>query len=660
MGERNLQAPFRAMADAVPVLIWISDAGGDCIFVNQRWLEFTGRALADEIGRGWADNVHPDDLHRCDVGAQDAAERREGFELEYRLRRADGAWRWILARAVPLTDPDGAFTGFIGSGIDLTERREADEALARSREELAAAMAAGRMGTFELDLASGRVSRDRNLEQLYGIAPGEAATLDDWAELIHPDDRAALLDEVARVTAEGGDYLLEHRFLRPDGQVRWVERRGHSYTDAGGRVVGLRGIVVDVTERKAGEQERSTLLERVTRLQAITAALARAGTPDEVLEIMVKEGVEATGASAGSVAVLDAGGDALDVARAGGYPAALLEEFGRMELVASVPLAEAARTATPVLTADIADWRRRYPHIATHPERGGHRAAAAFPLLVDDRVIGAVGLSFDEPQPFDALQTEFLAAVVAQCAQALDRAWAYAAEATARQAAEEAQARLALLAEASILLARSLEYETTLPEVARLAIPLLGECCVVDVFADGVGRLPRRVAATSADPALERRLLAVPPLAGADAAFTDDPAVLADLGLGSALVLPLDARGHALGILALGRRRSAAFTDADRSLAAGLATRIAQAVDNAGLYRAERRAHEDAETAAAQLRFLLDVSTMLAAPMETRERLEKLATQAAGAICDLCLVDLVDRDGSIRRVAAVAAEPELQ
>ncbi|HEV2758262.1 MAG TPA: SpoIIE family protein phosphatase [Acidimicrobiales bacterium] len=656
MTDRDLQASFLAVADSVPVLIWLSDGEGGFTFVNRRWLEFTGRTLDQDLGHGWEDNVHPEDRARCTADHSAAIRRGEPFELELRLRRADGVWRWVLARAVPLAG------GFVGSAIDLTERREAEEALAHSREQLAAAMAAGRMGTFDLELATGRVSRDPNLELLYGLEPGAAATFDEWAELIHPDDRLPLLAEVARVTAEGGEYRMEHRLVRPDGEVRWVERRGHAYSDADGNLAGLRGTVVDITERRESEEQRSTLLERVTRLQAITAALARAGTPDEVLEIMVKEGVDATGASAGSVAVLDASGTALDVARAGGYPAALLEQFRRMELAATVPLAQAARTATPVVCADVDEWSRRFPDLVAHSSRIGHRAAAAFPLKVDGRVIGAVGLSFDDPQPFDAPQVEFLTAVVAQCAQAMDRAWAYAAEARAHRSAEEARARLALLAEASIVLAGSLEYEGTLPDVARLAVPILGDCCMVDVLGDrdGAGDGWRRVAVASADADVEDALLALPLFASPTSDLTGHDGALDGLGLGSALVVPLEARRRTLGMLVLGRRRTDAFTDADRRLAEGLATRMAQAVDNAGLYRAERRAHRDAETAAARLQFLLDVSTTLAAPMEPDERLERLARQAADAVCDLCIVDLVDRDGAIRRVAAVAAVPELQ
>src|SRR5947209_18902930 len=124
--------------------------------------------------------------------------------------------------------------------------------------------------------------------------------------------------EIGRVSERGGSYQVEHRFLRPDGQLRWLERRGRAYRDDCGRVLGVRGIVIDVTERKVAEQDRAVLLERVTRLQAVTSALARAGTPDEVLHVMVGKGVEAMGASAGSVAVLDPARSVLVVAEAGG------------------------------------------------------------------------------------------------------------------------------------------------------------------------------------------------------------------------------------------------------------------------------------------------------------------------------------------------------
>ena len=656
--QDELERRLRTLADSVPALLWMAGPDGRCTFVNRWWQGFTGRSLDDALGDGWAGSVHPDDLAAYLRTLRGSLDRGEPFETEYRLRRADGAWRWVLERAVPLAEDggvDGAFGGLVGSAIDITDRHEADEVVRRSREDRAAAMAAGRMGTFDLDLASGAISRDGNLEELYGIGRGEAASMAEWAELIHPDDREAVLAQVRRASVEGGTYRLEHRHLHPDGRIRWLERRGEAYVDDGGRVAGVRGIVIDVTERKVAELERAALFEQVSRLQAVTAALAQAGEPEEILRIMIDQGVPAMGASAGSVAVL--GADAvLEVAGAGGYDAQVLEDFARFGLDTALPLADAARTASPVACADLARWSELYPHLAAHPAAGSHVAAVALPMLVDERVIGAVGLSFDERQEFDDAQMDFLAAVVAQCAQALDRSWSYAAEAAARQAAEEAQARLGLLADASSVLAGSLEYEATLPEVARLVVPLLGDCCVIDV----VDPEWRRVAAAHVDPGTEARLLAAPPAEWVPAEAADRVTVLGGLDIGAALVEPFQARGRTLGMLGIGRREAGPFSEADRRVMAGLATRIAQAVDNALLYRAERQAHEQAAEAAQQVRFLLDVSTSLTAPLPLDRRLELLAYEAAAAVADVCLVDVVERDGSIRRVAAATAEADLR
>src|SRR5687767_4835913 len=109
MEDRDLRARFQALADALPVLIWITGTDGGCTFVNRRWLDFTGRQLDQELGAGWTESIHPDDVDRCRAEFQAALDRREPFEMEYRLRRADGAWRSILARGVPMHGARGEF-----------------------------------------------------------------------------------------------------------------------------------------------------------------------------------------------------------------------------------------------------------------------------------------------------------------------------------------------------------------------------------------------------------------------------------------------------------------------------------------------------------------------------------------------------------------------
>ncbi len=120
---------FRNMADASPVLLWMSGPDGFCTFFNQTWLDFTGRTLEQEWGVGWAEGVHFEDFQRCLDTYADAFNRRDLFEMEYRLRRKDGAFRWVLDRGTPRHAPDGTFAGYIGSCVDITERKELEAEL---------------------------------------------------------------------------------------------------------------------------------------------------------------------------------------------------------------------------------------------------------------------------------------------------------------------------------------------------------------------------------------------------------------------------------------------------------------------------------------------------------------------------------------------------
>jgi PAS domain S-box-containing protein len=126
---RESEERFRLVANAAPVMIWMSGPDKQCDYFNQPWLEFTGRTVKEELGQGWAEGVHPEDLRRCLETYGNAFERRETFEMEYRLRRHDGEYRWVYDLGVPRFSADGAFAGYIGSCHDVTERKRAAEAL---------------------------------------------------------------------------------------------------------------------------------------------------------------------------------------------------------------------------------------------------------------------------------------------------------------------------------------------------------------------------------------------------------------------------------------------------------------------------------------------------------------------------------------------------
>jgi PAS domain S-box-containing protein len=127
---RESEERFRLVADNTPAMIWMSGADKISTFANKAWLDFTGRSLEAELASGWAEGIHPEDLGRCIDAYAQAFDRREPFRMEYRLRRRDGEFRWILDIGVPRFNQDGSFAGFVGSGVDVTESKLAEESLA--------------------------------------------------------------------------------------------------------------------------------------------------------------------------------------------------------------------------------------------------------------------------------------------------------------------------------------------------------------------------------------------------------------------------------------------------------------------------------------------------------------------------------------------------
>jgi PAS domain S-box-containing protein len=129
---------YRLLTEHSPVMIWRAGLDSNCDYFNETWLSFTGRTLQQEMGPGWAEGIHADDFERCLSFYLDHFKRRDAFEMEYRLRRHDGEYRWILDRGVPFTDDSSTFAGFIGSCVDVHERRKAQEAeVQRNEEQLA-------------------------------------------------------------------------------------------------------------------------------------------------------------------------------------------------------------------------------------------------------------------------------------------------------------------------------------------------------------------------------------------------------------------------------------------------------------------------------------------------------------------------------------------
>ena len=277
---RESEERFRIVADAAPVLIWMSGADKLCTFFNEAWLKFTGHRLEQEMGNGWAKGVHPDDLQRCLKIYTEAFDARQRFVMQYRLRRHDGEYRWVSDNGVPCYDAQKNFAGYIGSCLDITELLRKEEALREFEERVRLAAEAAHLGVWELDTATNDVwmsDSARALFQFDSQMPLNDAALQNR---VHPEDRALRDSTIKRAIGTQGGYEIEYRLLLPDGNLRWIHGRGRCVTRESGKGTRLIGVSIDITPQKLAEtealQQREELghLSRVAVMGELAASIA--------------------------------------------------------------------------------------------------------------------------------------------------------------------------------------------------------------------------------------------------------------------------------------------------------------------------------------------------------------------------------------------------
>lgn len=166
---REREEHFHTMADSAPVLIWMSGLDKQCTWFNQRWLEFTGRTMEQEVGNGWSEDVHPEDLASCVESYTKGFKARRPFTMQYRLRRHDGAWRWILNSGSPILGPAGEFAGYIGSCIDITEQKEAAQVVRQSEERLHGIISSAMDAVITIDSDQRIVLFNPAAEKMFGF-----------------------------------------------------------------------------------------------------------------------------------------------------------------------------------------------------------------------------------------------------------------------------------------------------------------------------------------------------------------------------------------------------------------------------------------------------------------------------------------------------------
>jgi PAS domain S-box-containing protein len=489
-------------------------------------------------------------------------------------------------------------------------------------------------------LADGITVQAPNGELVYANEAGaRLCGYDSPAELLAAPlaevmQRFELFDEEGRPFAGGllpGRLALEGKHPpevlirvheRDSGTTRWSLVHALPITDPAGDVLYAVNLFRDVTERTVAAQEREQLLgsertaraaaeeaaQMLTKLEEVTQAALAHVVQGDVLDEMLRQITRLVDADTSAILLLDEDGKFLTVRAALGFDR-------EIEHAVPIPFGQGmagrvAASAKPVVIRDLDQVELASPHLR---ERG-IKSLVAIPIMVGEQVIGVAHAGSVETAQFDEADMRLLRLMADRIALAMTQAQAYEDERQARHEAELAHRRLAFLAEASTLLATSLDYESTLRAVARLAVPHLADWCVVDVAVENsqleriavahidpdkiglVAELERRWPPQETDPIGPYAVVrsGTPELAPAipeemlvRTAHDDEHlAVVRDLGIGSYMCVPMWGRDRVLGALTFVTAESErSYTEADLALAEELARRAAVAVENAMLYR---------------------------------------------------------------------------
>ncbi len=271
--ERELQRTI----DHIPVLVATYRPDGSRLYINKRVSEYTDRTTAED----WKRTIHPDDIELAESKWRACVASGEEYELEFRVRMADGTYRWHLTRRVPLRDDAGKITRWYGIGYDIEDRKRAEEELRRSEAFLAKAQRLSLTGSFSFHSATEGFIWSEELYRIFEFQPGIRVTLALIASRYHPEDRHVMEETTERIRRGAAEFDYEHRLLMPDGSIKWVHVVAQaSRWDKDGRGLEYFGAVQDTTQRRLAEatidKARSELahVTRVMSLGTLTASIA--------------------------------------------------------------------------------------------------------------------------------------------------------------------------------------------------------------------------------------------------------------------------------------------------------------------------------------------------------------------------------------------------
>ncbi|MBW4645617.1 MAG: PAS domain S-box protein [Goleter apudmare HA4340-LM2] len=270
---RESEEKFRHFAENIHAVIWINSPDSfRTLYVNPAYEKIWGRSCQSLLEQPdtWIETVHPEDRHLV-LTTVERQLSRESSQVEYRILRPDGSIRWIWDRGFAIHNEQGEIYCYGGIAEDITERKQAEESLRRSEERLSLALEAAQMGIWDWNLLTNEAVWSPNMGLIYGLPNHSLCSdIEDFLNLIHPEDQQYLSQVIASSIEAGTEYALEFRVIWPDGSIHWLGGRGQIYCNELGQPLRMIGTTRDITDRKQAEQ---ALRESEERYRSVVTAM---------------------------------------------------------------------------------------------------------------------------------------------------------------------------------------------------------------------------------------------------------------------------------------------------------------------------------------------------------------------------------------------------
>jgi PAS domain S-box-containing protein len=260
---RESERRFRQVTESLPQFVWTCAPDGVCDYLSPQWYRYTGRSEGEQLGYGWLKQLHPADRKRVKSLWQATAAEGKNFEIEFKIRRHDGTYRWFRTMAVPLRDEAGNIVKWFGSNTDIDDIKQAEEKLRTSEERYRGIFQNAGTGIAILDTDGRFKSCNPAYEAMLGYTQKEFRALASPG-LVHPEDREDYLVNIRRLLSEEvPTFEVLNRYVRKNGETLWVHKHVSLSRDAAGRPSNIVVLVTDMTAHKLHEEHTQFLLREI-------------------------------------------------------------------------------------------------------------------------------------------------------------------------------------------------------------------------------------------------------------------------------------------------------------------------------------------------------------------------------------------------------------